>query len=65
MLAFEVSLEAWQDWGRKREGGKVLQSERSTQGKAGNGRKPGLAGTECAGERTGWTEELGPDFGGA
>lgn len=34
----------------KREGGKVLQSERSTQAKAGNGRKPGLAGTECARE---------------
>lgn len=32
----------------RREGGKLLQSERSTQAKAGNGRKPGLAGTECA-----------------
>lgn len=34
----------------KREEGKILQSERSTQAKAGNGRKPSLAGTECAGE---------------
>lgn len=32
------------------EEGEVLQSERSTQAKAGNGRKPGLAGTECTGE---------------
>lgn len=49
----------------KMEGGNVLQSERSIQAKAGNGRKPGLAGTECAGKGTGWTEKLGPDFGWA
>lgn len=34
----------------KREEGKILQSERNTQAKVGNGRKPSLAGTECAGE---------------
>lgn len=49
---------------KKMEGGKVLQSERSIQAKAGKVGSQAWQGQSVLGKGTGWTEKLGPIFGG-